>query len=123
MRKYYQKRDRLEGTISRQSETYAPPRKQLDYQLANQGPIVNITIEGAKISKDRKKLLVPIYEESTVDRDLVNEGAFNIRDYMQRKGYFDAEDSVKFLGRGNGHRDRAIHGDSRQTSYGPFGQY
>ncbi len=103
VRKYYQKRDRLEGTISRQSETYAPPRKQLDYQfLANQGPIVNITIEGAKISKDRKKLLVPIYEESTVDRDLVNEGAFNIRDYMQRKGYFDAEDSVKFLGRGTG---------------------
>ena len=101
VRKYYQKRDRLEGTISQQSETYAPPRKQLDYQfLANQGPIVNITIEGAKISKDRKKLLVPIYEESTVDRDLVNEGAFNIRDYMQRKGYFDAEDSVRFLGRG-----------------------
>ena len=43
---------------------------------------------------------MPIYEEGTVDRDLVNEGAFNIRDYMQRKGYFDADDSVKFLGRG-----------------------
>ncbi len=101
VRKFYQKRDRLEGTISQQSETYAPPRKQLDYQfLANQGPVVNITIEGAKISKDRKKLLVPIYEEATVDRDLVNEGAFNIRDYMQRKGYFDAEDSVRLLGRG-----------------------
>ena len=101
VRKYYQKRDRLEGTISQQSETYALPRQQLDYQfLANQGPIVEITIDGAKISKDRKKLLVPIYEEGTVDRDLVNEGAFNIRDYMQRKGYFDAQDSVKFLGRG-----------------------
>ena len=101
VRKYYQKRDRLEGTISQQSETYAPPRKQLDYQfLANQGPTVKITIEGAKISNDRKKLLVPIYEEAAVDRDLVNEGAFNIRDYMQRKGYFDAEDSVKLLGRG-----------------------
>ena len=101
VRKYYQKRDRLEGTISQQSETYAPPRKQLDYQFqANQGPVVNITIEGAKISKDRKKLLVPIYEEATVDRDLVNEGAFNIRDYMQRKGYFDAEDSVRLLNRG-----------------------
>ena len=103
VRKYYQKNDRLEGTISQQSETYAPPRKQLDYQfLANQGPIVNITIEGAKVSKDRKKLLVPIYEEATVDRDLVNEGAFNIRDYLQRQGYFDVEDSVRFLGRGTG---------------------
>jgi outer membrane protein assembly complex protein YaeT len=101
VRTYYQKRDRLEGTISQQSQTYAPPRQQLDYQfLANQGPIVHITIDGAKISKSRKKLLVPIYEESAVDRDLVNEGGFNIRDFMQRKGYFDAEDTVKLLGRG-----------------------
>lgn len=101
VRNYYQKRDRLEGTISQQSQTYAPPRKQLDYDfLANQGPVVHITIQGTKISNSRKKLLVPIYEESAVDRDLVNEGAFNIRDFMQRKGYFDAEDSVRFLGRG-----------------------
>ena len=101
VRKYYQKRDRLEGTISQQSETYAPPRKQLDYTFqANQGPVVHITIDGTKISNSRKKLLVPIYEESAVDRDLVNEGAFNIRDYMQRKGYFDAQDAVKLLGRG-----------------------
>jgi outer membrane protein assembly complex protein YaeT len=101
VRKYYQKNDRLEGTISQQSQTYAPPRQELDYDfLANQGPIVHITIEGAKISNSRKKLLVPVYEEDTVDRDLVNEGAFNIRDYMQRKGFFDASDSVKLLGRG-----------------------
>ena len=56
---------------------------------------MHITIEGTKISNARKKLLVPVYEESAVDRDLVNEGAFNIRDYLQRKGYFDAQDSVR----------------------------
>jgi len=101
VRNYYQKHDRLEGTISKQSETYAAPRKQLDYRFqANQGPVVHITIEGTKISNARKKLLVPVYEESAVDRDLVNEGAFNIRDYLQRKGYFDAQDSVRLLGRG-----------------------
>ncbi len=103
VRKYYQKREHLEGTISQQSQTYAPPREQLDYGFeANQGPIVHVNIVGTKISGARKKLLVPIYEEDTVDRDLVNEGAFNIRDYLQRKGYFDAEDSVSFTGRGTG---------------------
>ena len=103
VRNFYQKRNRLTGTASKQSETYAPPRRQLDYQfLANQGPLVNITIEGAKVSKSRKRLLIPIYEEATVDRDLVNEGAFNIREYMQRKGYFDAETSVRLLGSGTG---------------------
>src|SRR6201999_4520020 len=71
VRGYYQKRERLEGTISQQSQTYAPPRKRLDYAFqAEQGPIVHVNIEGTKISKARKKLLVPIYEEDTVDRDL-----------------------------------------------------
>ncbi|HEX4154808.1 MAG TPA: POTRA domain-containing protein [Acidobacteriaceae bacterium] len=100
VRRYYQKREHLEGTISSQSQTYAKPRQQLDYDFeANQGPIVHVVIEGTKISGERKKLLVPVYEEGAVDRDLVNEGAFNIRDYLQRKGYFDASDSVKLLGR------------------------
>jgi outer membrane protein assembly complex protein YaeT len=103
VRSYYQKQEHLEGTISQQSQTYAPTRKQLDYAFqAEQGPIVHVNIEGTKISNSRKKLLVPIYQEDTVDRDLVNEGGFNIRDYLQRKGYFDAEDSVKYSGRGTG---------------------
>jgi outer membrane protein insertion porin family len=103
VRSYYQKSDHLEGTISLQKETYAPPRKQLDYNfLANQGPIVKVEIEGAKISKSRKKLLVPVYEEGAVDNDLLNEGAFNIRDYMQQKGYFDVTDKVELLREGTG---------------------
>lgn len=103
VRSYYEKRDRLEGTISLQKQTYARMRKQLDYNFAaNQGPIVKVVINGTKISNSRKKLLVPVYEEGTVDIDLLNEGAFNIRDFMQRKGYFDATDSVKRTGQGTG---------------------
>lgn len=101
VRAYYQKKEHLEGTISQQAQTYAPTRRQLDYDfMANQGPVVHILIKGAKVSNARKKLLVPVYEEGAVDRDLVNEGAFNIRDFMQRQGYFDAQDSVSLLGRG-----------------------
>ena len=98
VRNYYQKKDRLEGTISLQKQTYAPPRKQLDYDFqANQGPIVKVMVNGVKLSKSRVKLLVPIYEEGTVDIDLLNEGAFNIRDYLQQQGYFDVTDSVKLM--------------------------
>ena len=102
VRSFYQKKDRLEGTISLQKETYAPPRKQLDYDfLANQGPVVKVEIDGAKITASRKKLLVPVYQEGAVDIDLLNEGAFNIRDFLQQKGYFDATDSVQLLGAGS----------------------
>ncbi|MDE1162808.1 MAG: POTRA domain-containing protein [Acidobacteriaceae bacterium] len=101
VRNYYQKKDRLEGTISLQKQTYASNRKQLDFSfLADQGPIVKVDISGAKVSNSRKKLLIPIYEEGTVDIDLLNEGAFNLRDYMQQQGYFDVTDDVKRTGKG-----------------------
>lgn len=103
VRSYYQKRNRLEGTISLQKQDYQPPRKVLDYTFdANQGPIVHVEIKGVKISNARKKLLVPIYQESAVDNDLMNEGAYNIRDFLQQQGYFDTEDSVKLIGEGTG---------------------
>jgi outer membrane protein insertion porin family len=101
VRGYYQKEDRLEGTISQESATYAPPRKQLDYRFqANQGPVVKVVVNGVKLSRSRIKLLVPVYEEGAVDIDLLNEGAFNIRDYLQQKGYFDVQDSVQLIGKG-----------------------
>ncbi len=104
VRNFYIKNDRLEGTISLQKETYQPTRKQLDYDfLAEQGPIVRVVIEGAKVSKARTKLLIPVYEEGAVDNDLLNEGAFNLRDYMQQQGFFDVQDSVKLTGEGTGH--------------------
>src|SRR5882757_870655 len=99
LRKLYQKKDRLEATVSLQKQTYDKPRKQLDYQFhASQGPEVKVTVEGAKISKSRLHLLVPIYEEGTIDNDLLNEGVFNIRDYEQQQGYFDSEVKVKVIG-------------------------
>ncbi len=103
VRNFYIKNNRLEGTISLQKETYQPPRKSLDFDFnAEQGPVVKVVINGTKVSSARKKLLVPVYEEGAVDNDLLNEGAFNIRDYMQQQGFFDVKDSVKLVGAGTG---------------------
>jgi outer membrane protein insertion porin family len=91
LRAVYEKKDRLEATTSMRKQTYAPDRKQLDYELnANQGPVVKVEVDGIKLAKSRLKLLVPIYEEGTVDNDLINEGTFNIKDYLFQQGYFDA---------------------------------
>lgn len=92
LRKYYQKKDRLEAAIALEKSQYAADRQQLDYTFrAFQGPQVKVTVDGAKVSKSRQKKLLPIYEESAVDNDLLNEGAHNIREFLQRQGYFDAE--------------------------------
>ena len=101
VRNFYLKNNRLEGTITLQKQTYVPDRTQLDYDFtAEQGPIVKVVINGIKVSNARKKLLVPVYEEGAVDNDLLNEGAFNIRDFEQQRGYFNVQDTVKLLGAG-----------------------
>ncbi len=101
LRGVYQKKDRLEGTITLTKSTYDPPTDQLNYTFsANQGPEVKVLIEGVKVSKARLKLLIPVFEEGTVDNDLLNEGSHNIREFLQQQGYFDAKVDVKVIGEG-----------------------
>jgi outer membrane protein insertion porin family len=90
--KHYQKQDRLEADVKLQSQTYVPAADKLNYGFsANRGPVVNVGIEGAKLSPERLKRLVPVFEEGTVDEDLLNEGNRRLRDYFQRLGYFDVK--------------------------------
>jgi outer membrane protein insertion porin family len=90
--KHYQKQDRLEADVKLLSQAYAPDQKRSNFSFsANRGPVVNVGIEGAKLSSDRLKRLVPVFEEGTVDEDLLNEGNRRLRDYFQRLGYFDVK--------------------------------
>ncbi|HTZ59758.1 MAG TPA: POTRA domain-containing protein [Acidobacteriaceae bacterium] len=92
LRKHYNKDDRLSATISLTSKQYVPPTNHLDYTfLAHQGPIVLVEVQGAKISHAQLEKLVPIYEEGTIDQDLLNEGAQNLRNYFESHGYFDVK--------------------------------
>jgi outer membrane protein assembly complex protein YaeT len=59
------------------------------------GPRVEVNTVGDKLSQGKLKKYLPIYEERTVDRDLLVEGARNLRDYYQSQGYFDAEVEFK----------------------------
>ncbi len=98
LRKMYQKKDHLEATVTLQKQTYDEHRKQVDYEFhANQGPQVKVSVEGVKLSRSRQHLLIPIYQEGTIDNDLLNEGVFNIRDYVQQQGYFEAKVDVRVV--------------------------
>jgi outer membrane protein insertion porin family len=56
-----------------------------------EGPLVRIAVAGAKFSGGELKKLVPVYQEGAVDADLLEEGKRNIRERLERNGYFDAE--------------------------------
>jgi outer membrane protein assembly factor BamA len=99
MRTQYQKKDRLEGTAALKTQTYDQPKKRVNYDFnANQGPLVKVVVQGTRVSKSRLKLLVPIYQEGTIDNDLLNEGSFNIKDFLFREGYFEATVNVRVEG-------------------------
>jgi outer membrane protein assembly complex protein YaeT len=80
----------------------------LNYTVST-GPRVRVVINGAKVSKDKLRQLVPVYMEGAVDDDLLQEGRRNIRDYFQGLGYFNADVEV------SSHDDAEAH--ERVISY------
>lgn len=96
LRKHYQKNAHLEAEVSLVNREFHAETDRLDYVFrVEQGPTVNISAEGDGVSKGQLKKLVPVYQENSVDDDLLNEGRRNIRDYLQTKGYFDATVEVE----------------------------
>ena len=91
VRSLYEKESRLEAKISVSSMKYdvetnsAIPTLQIDA-----GPRIVVRTFGANLSQKALRRYVPIYEEHTVDYDLLSEGARNLQDYFQSQGYFDA---------------------------------
>ena len=88
--KHYRSEKRLEAEIKLEGQEYAVHK--LNYRFtANRGPVVRVVVEGARLSNERVKRLVPVFEEGTVDEDLLNEGNRRMRDYFQALGYFDVK--------------------------------
>jgi outer membrane protein insertion porin family len=65
----------------------------------NPGPKVLLRARGEKISRSRLKQFVPIFQERSVDRDLLVEGRRNLLEYFQSQGYFDAQVGFELLPR------------------------
>ena len=91
LRAHYQKNAHLEAQVSLTDRRYQADTNRLNYVFqVEEGPTIAISTAGEKISKGQLKKLVPVYQENSVDDDLLNEGRRNVRDYLQTKGYFDA---------------------------------
>jgi outer membrane protein insertion porin family len=106
LRKKLLKRRLLEAQVTLTDRTYNPESNTLDYTFEIiPGPVVDVKVEGAKLKQATIKKLVPVYEENTIDEDLLNEGARNIRNFLQTQGYFDAQVTFTQRGAGSNRRD------------------
>jgi outer membrane protein assembly complex protein YaeT len=66
------------------------------------GPPVLVQLRGAKLSQGKLRSLLPIYEERSIDRDLLEEGARDLASYFQTEGYFDATADFRTASPANG---------------------
>ncbi|PYX09130.1 MAG: hypothetical protein DMG88_07465 [Acidobacteria bacterium] len=94
---------RLASQVKVLPPQYHPETNRADLTINVQpGPIVLLRMNGARlsiipfVSGRRQKKLIPIYEEGTIDRDLVNEGQRNLINFFQEKGYFDVQVKTEF---------------------------
>ncbi len=92
VQKKYGKQGRLTASVNITSLDYNPDTRRLKPTLdINAGPKITIKAVEAKVKKSKLQQLVPVYQEGSVDNDLLTEGARNLRDYFQSKGYPDVQ--------------------------------
>lgn len=54
------------------------------------GSYTYIDLRGTSVSDETIRDLIPVFEEGSVDDDLVEEGRLNLQEYLRRQGYFEA---------------------------------
>jgi outer membrane protein insertion porin family len=88
---WYPKHDHLLAQVKLVNLDYNSAFNTVTPVLAvNPGPPVLVRVRGAKLSSGKLRSLLPIYEEHSVDRDLLVEGSRDLASYFQEEGYFDA---------------------------------
>lgn len=88
----YQKQDRLTARVELRKLDYNPQKRRVRASMhVTPGPKVKVTAVEAKVSKRVLRRYVPIFQERAVYNDLLVEGARNLRDYFQSKGYYDVD--------------------------------
>ncbi|HXX71429.1 MAG TPA: POTRA domain-containing protein, partial [Candidatus Acidoferrum sp.] len=92
IRKFLVKKGRLSARAVVRRGEYDAAKNTVPLHLeVTEGPRVEVAVTGAKFSNGDLKRLVPVFQENAVDVDLLEEGKRNIRERLDRDGYFDAE--------------------------------
>jgi len=122
------KKHYLAARVQLVSANYNPETNRADIKFhITRNRQITIQIAGAKVSQGTQKKIIPIYQENTVDSDLVQEGAQDLTSYFQAKGFFDAKVESKIVqapagdtilyqvtkGRRGKVADIAIHGNQK----------
>lgn len=92
MLKTYRKNNFLIAKVALERLDFKPQQQMAIPSLRiDAGPKVQLRATGVKISQTNLRRLIPIYEEQSVDKDLLLEGNRKVSAYLRGQGYFDAK--------------------------------
>jgi|WetSurMetagenome_2_1015567.scaffolds.fasta_scaffold05872_2 outer membrane protein insertion porin family len=91
LKKYFLRRDYLAAT-AQLTESYEPEKNSVDLILdvAHYGK-TRVVVEGFKIDKDQLRRLLPVLAGEGINPEILNEGLNNLKDYLESRGYAEAD--------------------------------
>jgi outer membrane protein insertion porin family len=96
IRKFLVKKGHLSARAVVHRGVYNAASNSVPLELdVSEGPKVRVQVTGARVSSGELRKLLPIYQEGTVDADLLEEGRRNLRDRLESQSYFDARVDVE----------------------------
>ena len=80
------------AAVAQVSESFDPATNTvaLTLAIANYGK-VKVAVEGFKIDKDQLRRLLPILKGEGINREILEEGLDNLKEYLVNKGYSEAD--------------------------------
>jgi outer membrane protein insertion porin family len=105
IRNWYPKHNRLLAKVMLDDLEYHPSTNTVTPALnIDSGPLVDVRVRGMKISAGRLRSILPIYQERSVDRELLMEGTQDLATYLETQGYLDAKVSYNLAQPPNGNQ-------------------
>jgi len=118
IRKFLVKKGRLSARAAVRRGEYNEAKNTVPLELeVTEGPQVRLAVTGAKFSNGELKRLVPVYQEGAVDTDLLEEGKRNLRERLERDGYFDAQVNYTTETKEVGGKERKSKGTEEVITY------
>ena len=79
-------------------EAYDPVENVVDLRVvAEPGPFTLVQLRGYEVDDSVLRDLVPVFEEGSVDPDLIEEGRVGLLEYLRREGYFEASVAAELI--------------------------
>lgn len=92
VRRYYENRNLLDSRVTLTHLAYNDDTNSVTPTLdIRSGTPVAIQAPGSRLSQGRLKQLIPVFQEHSIDPDLLVEGRRNLQQYLVSEGYFGAQ--------------------------------